>query len=265
MASMFEQPRNGTLFNGWPEDLHIRAAPECGLARQVDDIGVKSPFAPSGLDYMTLYDVTVTNDAHHSQRSSTSSTLCRQDSVDLDGNNKISLLGDEYPSVVLIADVAEQRTHEVGDPTTSVILIDTDLLPRGEELIKYRINENYLNENVSIKVDLHVQQSLIGADSDFFADMVVDAMQAVSTNNRNETKYPVKAVNILKDGKSTLESVNLVKGYGNCTVASAMVHGYAKNCCFGHEALPKRNQHAKLGVQIMNLQNDPQQLADPSP
>ena len=52
--------------------------------------------------------------------------------------------------------------------------------------------------------------------------MAVDAMIAVkSVNNRGETKYPVKAVNVLKaHGKSARESL-FVKGYAlNCTVAS---------------------------------------------
>ncbi len=60
------------------------------------------------------------------------------------------------------------------------------------------------------------------SDDEFFANMAVDAMLAVKTvNPRGETKYPVKAVNILKaHGKSATESL-FIKGYAlNCNVAS---------------------------------------------
>ncbi|KAH8696659.1 putative t-complex protein 1 alpha subunit [Talaromyces proteolyticus] len=269
MTGIFEQPRNaGTLFLGGQKISGADIRDQNVLATQAISNVVKSSFGPSGLDKMMvddIGDVTVTND----------------------GATILSLLDIEHPAGKILVDLAQQQDKEVGDGTTSVVLIASELLRRANELVKNRIHPTtiitgyrlalreavkYMNENISTKVEnlgkdsllniakTSMSSKIIGADADFFANMVVDAMLLVkSTNQRNEVKYPVKAVNVLKaHGKSSTESI-LVKGYAlNCTVASQAMKTRITDAKIACLDMNLQKERMKLGVHI--TVDDPQQL-----
>lgn len=105
-----------------------------------------------------------------------------------------------------------------------------------------------------------MSSKLLGAESEFFAEIVVNAMQRVKqVNSLGEVKCPIKAVHILKThGKSSRESV-LVDGYaieaGRSAQGMPTVVEDAKIACIDFNLNKFRLQ---MGVQV--LVQDPENL-----
>ena len=158
-----------------------------------------------------------------------------------DGATILKQLEVQHPAAKVLVELSQIQDREVGDGTTSVVILAAELLRRANDLVKNKIHATsimqgyrlalresvkFIQQNLSLKVDelgreallnaakTSMSSKLLASESDFFADMVVTAMQKVKhVNELGETKAAVKAVHILKThGKSSRESF-LVDGY----------------------------------------------------
>ncbi|KAF3548472.1 hypothetical protein DY000_02004629 [Brassica cretica] len=177
---------------------------------------VKTSLGPVGLDKMLvddIGDVTITND----------------------GATILRMLEVEHPAAKVLVELAELQDREVGDGTTSVVIVAAELLKRANDLVRNKIHPTsiisgyrlamreackYIDEKLVTKVEklgrvplmncakTSMSSKLISGDSDFFANLVVDAVLSVKmTNQRGEIKYPIKGINILKaHGQSARDS-----------------------------------------------------------
>merc|ERR1719199_2256622 len=82
---------------------------------------VKSSLGPVGLDKMLvdeIGDVTITNDG---------ATILKQLDV-------------EHPAAKVLVELADLQDQEIGDGTTSVVIIAAELLKRANQLVKEKIH-----------------------------------------------------------------------------------------------------------------------------
>jgi T-complex protein 1 subunit alpha len=229
---------------------------------------LKSSLGPVGLDKMLvddIGDILVTND----------------------GATILSRLEVEHPAAKMLVDLSKLQDDEVGDGTTSVVLLASELLKRANAIAQHKIHPTniiagyklacresikYIKENLALKTSAlgadalmnisrtSMSSKILSSDIDHFSKICTEAVLSVKTvNDLGDYVYPVKAISILKQhGKSAHES-QLIDGFAlNCTRASQAMPASVANAKIALLDFDLRVTKLKLGIQI--IVSDPKEL-----
>jgi len=232
---------------------------------------VKTSLGPIGLDKMLVDDlgeVTITND----------------------GATILAQLEVEHPAARVLVQLSEMQDKEVGDGTTSVVILASELLKRANELVKNQIHPTsimsgyrlamkesvkFIKSHIATKtqtlgrdVSFNIAKTtlsskIFGRESEFFANLAVDAMNMVQSENPETGKkiYPIKSVGIIKQHGKSFKDSQLINGY-------VMYGGRAgqgmprtiKNAKIALLDIDLRKSKMAMGVQV--VVTDPKKLED---
>jgi len=146
----------------------------------------------------------------------------------------------QHPAAKVLVELADLQDREVGDGTTSVVILASELLKHGNELVKNKVHPTsviqgfrlamrqackYISEEMAITTEslgkealmnaarTSMSSKIIGSQAEFFSEMVVDAMNEVKIVNKKGTaKYPLKSVGIVKGNGMSSSDSYLVAG-----------------------------------------------------
>lgn len=206
---------------------------------------LKSVLGPRGMDKMlvdSLGDVTITNDG---------ATILKEMDV-------------QHPAAKIMVEIAKTVDEEVGDGTTSGVIIAGALLEKAEELIKKGIHPtiivdgyrkamrmsieilNKIAEDVNIGdlvilkdiAKTSMESKIVSVDSDILADLAVKAILTVAekTDSANSNHYMV----------ADLDNVKVQKKPGGAMRESSLIEGIIVDKEITHSEMPKTIENARI-------------------
>jgi archaeal chaperonin len=204
---------------------------------------VRTSLGPRGMDKMlvnNLGDVTITNDG---------ATILKEIDV-------------QHPAAKIMVEISKATDNEVGDGTTSTVVLAGSLLSKAEELITKDVHPTVIVDgytmasekaievlkNASTKVDPTDRQvlgkiartsmasKLVSVNSEPLSKIVVDAVVAVSEKAReNNLKVDVDNIKVEKKAGGSIEDTKLIQGI---VLDKEVVHA----------GMPKRIEEAKIAL-----------------
>jgi archaeal chaperonin len=203
---------------------------------------VRTSLGPRGMDKMlvnNLGDVTITNDG---------ATILKEMDI-------------QHPAAKMMVEISKATDNEVGDGTTSTVVLAGSLLSKAEELISKGVHSTVIVDgyrmasekaieilkNASTKVDPADRQmlgkiartsmasKLVSVNSEPLSKIVVDAVIAVAEKVDGHYKVDIDNIKIEKKAGGSIEDTKLIQGI---VLDKEVVHG----------AMPKRIEEVKIAL-----------------
>lgn len=203
---------------------------------------MRSSLGPRGMDKMlvdSFGDVTITSDG---------ATILKEMEV-------------EHPVAKMLVEVAKAQDAEVGDGTTTVVVLAGELLARAEELIEKEVHPSIIidgykkaavkalevYDQIAIPVSIEDKETLkkiaktamsakvVSEDADYLAGIVVDAVLRVAER---------------VDGKWTidLDNIKLEKKEGQSIRDTSIIDGIVLDKEVVHPGMPRLIHNARIAV-----------------
>jgi len=203
---------------------------------------VKSSLGPRGLDKMLvdpIGDVTITNDG---------ATILKEIDV-------------QHPAAKMMVEIAKTTDNEVGDGTTSSVVVAGALLEKAEQLLNKDVHSSVIVEGYQAASDktlellsqiaksilpddrnsllkiakTSMESKLISDDSDLISKIVVDAILKIAI--KKEQKYSVD-----------LDNLKVEKKAGSSIQDTIMIKGIVLDKEIVHSGMPTKIEKARIAL-----------------
>ncbi|MEM1798388.1 MAG: thermosome subunit beta, partial [Candidatus Jordarchaeales archaeon] len=212
------------------------------MAARVVAEAIRTTLGPRGMDKMlvdSLGDITITNDG---------ATIL--DEIDV-----------QHPAAKMMVEVAKAQDDEVGDGTTTAVIVAGELLRKAEELLDQKIHPTVIVNGFK-KAAAKAVEVLEGIAMDVKPDDVETLTKIAMTSLNSKVvagarehlaRVAVEAILQVaekKDGKyeADRDMVNILKKQGKSLLETELVRGMVIDKEVVHPAMPKRVKDAKIAL-----------------
>ncbi|MEO9277748.1 MAG: thermosome subunit beta [Nitrososphaera sp.] len=203
---------------------------------------VRTSLGPRGMDKMlvdTLGDVTITNDG---------ATILKEIDV-------------QHPAAKMMVEISKATDNEVGDGTTSTVVLAGSLLEKAEELVTKNVHPTVVVDGfkkasekaieilrqIATAIDptdkkylkkiatTTLASKLVSTNSSELADVVVDSVLAVAEKTGDKYRVDIDNIKVEKKAGGSIRDTKLIHGI---VLDKEIVHG----------GMPKRIENAKIAL-----------------
>ncbi|MDD3791928.1 MAG: thermosome subunit beta [Candidatus Bathyarchaeota archaeon] len=212
------------------------------MAAQVIGEVLKTTLGPRGMDKMlidSLGDITITNDG---------ATILKEMDV-------------EHPAAKMMIEIAKTQDDMVGDGTTTVVVLASELLKKAEGLLDQNVHPMMLVAGYrkaaqktmeiiaknAVAIDIEDQQIMmkvaltsmgsktVGGAKEHFAEIAIEAIKQVTQ------KHEDKKV-------ADIDNVQLVKKTGRSLIETQLIRGIIIDKEVANPGMPKTKENAKIAL-----------------